>query len=567
MDQLPGRVREFAGYLDGLLARLDHEEGWSGVFWRRDPEGMRACLAGHEVPPWDVVLALLEDVAAVYGTAASTAERARAGVLYRAALDECDARPGAREALADRLDVMLREQRYAVERQAGLSRLLSAPPTGEAPDSLRLDLAWARDDHARAVARCAELRSRLAELDRRAARASGLDLGSPPGGQASAPGSDLGSQSGGRASAPGPDLGSQSGQASVLRPGFGSQSDGAPAPRPDLGSQSGGQASAPGPDLGSQPGQASVLRPGLGSQPGRAPAPRPDLGPQPRQAPAPRTGLAVSAASRIPSVLDAVDPEAPVSDPATSASSTPQSPAPTAAPAQPRRRRRGSARFAGMGEGGDEPVAVPQSAVAGSPRGARFAGGAERVAEVAPAESEEPDAEAGAAVAGAVGRLARLRADGRSGEAHVLLVEVAQWSAARFPLLADALHRAGLGADWTTLLWEAASLPAERLVGVAERLTGAGRDVDGRQLLRQGVARPAEQVGAAVLRLEDAGRRREARALLDACVRVRTPEEAARAVGPEPGRLVPLLLEAARAVSAERYWDLVHALRVAGHAA
>ncbi|WP_258055812.1 hypothetical protein [Streptomyces sp. Ru62] len=169
------------------------------------------------------------------------------------------------------------------------------------------------------------------------------------------------------------------------------------------------------------------------------------------------------------------------------------------------------------------------------------------------------------AVDGVVGRLARLRAEGRSGEAHVVLVEAARWPVGRLPLLADALHRAGLGADWATLLWEAAALPAERLVAAADALTAAGRDGDGRQLLRQGVARPAEHIGAAVLRLEDEGRRREARTLLDAHVRVRTAEEAARCVAADPGRLVPLLLEAALAVSDERHWDLVHALRVAGY--
>lgn len=211
------------------------------------------------------------------------------------------------------------------------------------------------------------------------------------------------------------------------------------------------------------------------------------------------------------------------------------------------------------------PPGVPEVSGRRTPRGARFAGGVQ-ADEPAAAPVEVVDAEAGAAVAGVVERLAQLRAEGRSGEAHVLLVEVVQWPAERFPALADALQRAGLGADWATLLWEGASLPAERLVAAADALAAAGREADGRELLRQGVARPAEQIGAAVLRLEGEGRRREAEALLDAWVRVRTAEEAARSVVPDPPRLVPLLLRAARAVSDERHWDLVHALRVAGHA-
>ncbi|KOV61166.1 hypothetical protein [Streptomyces sp. MMG1121] len=487
VDQLPSRVREFAGYLDGLLARLDPREGWSGVFWQRDPDGMRACLDGREVPPWDVVDALLQDLAAVYGSAAADAERERARALYRAALDAYDARPGARETLADRLDVMLREQRYAADRQAELARLLSADASGADSDAHRLDLAWARDDHARASARCAELRARLAELDRRVV---------------------AGEQAAGARGWP------TAGRGHV----------------------------AAGPGTG---GESGPVREPVPAEPGPARSAAPPTLDTPHTPPVPTAAVPAS------------PPTSPTPEP---------SPAPVtpATPAGARKRRRGSARFAGMAEDVGAPVAVPRAAVR-PPRGARFARGADEAVEAPPVRGEEADGGAGVAVAGAVERLARLRADGRTGEAHVLLVEVARWAPARFPLLADALRRAGLGADWATLLWEAASLPVERLVGVADALAAAGRDADGRQLLRQGVARPAEQVGVAVLRLADEGRRREAGALLDACVRVRTAEEAARAVGPEPRRLVPLLLAAARAVSEERYWDVVHALRVVGH--
>ncbi|MGW1271701.1 hypothetical protein ACWD5A_24185, partial [Streptomyces sp. NPDC002491] len=101
----------------------------------------------------------------------------------------------------------------------------------------------------------------------------------------------------------------------------------------------------------------------------------------------------------------------------------------------------------------------------------------------------------------------------------------------------------------------------------ADALVAVGRTADGEQILRQGVARPAEEIGQGVLGLLREGRRREARALLDAYVRVRTPEEAARSAAPDPQTLVPLLLEAARAASEQRRWDLVHALRVAGFTA
>ncbi|MER6376979.1 hypothetical protein ABT255_53905, partial [Streptomyces mirabilis] len=170
VEQLPGQVREFASYLSGLMKRLDQDGGWCAVFWQRDPDGMRACLDGWEVPPWDVVEALLQDLAAEQGpqTAAQEAQRARA--LHSASLTAHDGRPGGRDALGDRLDVMLREQRYAAERQTELNRQLHAATTREEADTVRLDLAWAHDDHERATARCVELRHRMENLDRRALR-------------------------------------------------------------------------------------------------------------------------------------------------------------------------------------------------------------------------------------------------------------------------------------------------------------------------------------------------------------------------------------------------------------
>ncbi|MGW6397851.1 hypothetical protein [Streptomyces sp. NPDC055134] len=450
LEQLPDRVREFAVYLRNLLARLDQDAGWCGIFWQRDPDGMRACLTGAEVPPWDVVEALLQDLGVGGGSyeaaadAGEGAEAVRARALHRASLTAFDARPGGRDLLGDRLDVMLREQRYAAELQVELAQLLHTAATREQAEAMRLDLAWARDDHERATARCAELRRRMADLDRQ-----------PP-----------------------------------------------PPPPP-------------------------------------SPLPVPQQRPQ---------------------------------------SAPPGPPGRSKPPKERKRRPRGGARFAGMLDEAEAPDAgAAESAVdptpraaqgplqnsAASPRGARFAGAAEGQ-EAAPPAPQRLDSEARDATAACVATLLRLRAEGRGGEAHGVLVEAAHWPAARFPLLAAELSRAGLGADWATLLWETASLPADLLVAAADALAAAGRTADAQQILRQGVARPATEIGASVLRLTGEGRHRETRALLDAYVRVRTPEEAARSVHDDPGRLVPLLVEAARGVSDERYWDVVHALRVAG---
>ncbi|MEU0137635.1 hypothetical protein ABZ172_26910, partial [Streptomyces sp. NPDC006296] len=179
----------------------------------------------------------------------------------------------------------------------------------------------------------------------------------------------------------------------------------------------------------------------------------------------------------------------------------------------------------------------------------------------------EPDPAARRAAEAAVALLVRLRADGRSGEAHGVLCEAAGWPAGHLPVLAAALHGAGLDADWATLLWEVASLPLLELVSVSGALTVAGRTGDGERLLRQGAARPADEVAEAVVALDRAGLEPEARALLGAFVRVRTPQEAAGIARGGPRHLAARLLAAAREVSTARERDLVHALRVAGIAA
>ncbi|MFD6284835.1 hypothetical protein [Streptomyces sp. NPDC060205] len=536
VEQLPDQVREFAHYLNGLLSRLDQGGGWCGVFWQRDPDGMRACLDGWEVPPWDVVEAILQDLGAEYGDRAAAQESERARVLHAASLAAYDARPGGRDALGDRLDVMLREQRYAAERLSELGRSLPAATTQEEGDSLRLDLAWARDDHERATARCAEIRSRIDALDRRVrdAHAGGGNDGRDPvrtPGQAAGPGV--------RRSAPDEDD----------WPGLWRDASADRAARQD-----------------------AAARPGLHEAPG---------------------------AHEAPEVPDAHD----VHD-ASEVSGAAEHPAPPEAPAPKQRSKRrlrggarGSARFAGMtdantdgnmaahtgagagtGSGADAGTAggegSPVPPVPGvsrpadhTPRGARFAGGVEASGGQRAPRREPLDDEARRTTVETVATLVRLRGEGRTGEAHAVLVEAAHWPAARFPLLAAELHRAGLDADWASLLWEAVSLPADRLVAAADALVAAGRTADGRQMLRQGVARPAPEIGEAVLGLVEEGRHREVRALLDAYVRVRTPEEAARSIDADPQFLAPLLLEAAREVSEQRYWDLIHALRVAGYTA
>ncbi|WP_406715685.1 hypothetical protein [Streptomyces althioticus] len=746
-EQLPDGVREFTDHLRGLLARLDRYAGWCLVFWQRDPEGMRACLEGREPPPWDVVESLLQDLAAAHGPSAAEAERSRARLLHAEATAAFDARPGARQTLSDRLDVMLREQRYAADRRADLTRRLAAAATHAEAEALGNDLAWAEDDHRRATARCAELTARMTALDERtqgpgplhtqvrwAARptaetpkapgSQGLhttptrqgDAPSPthrhagtgphPGpdgrgvtqspGPAPAPGAPQagparekhglspapdhwhatddgpapvtqgrgpartpgGPQAGlareesppapvpdqwngdsaptsapdGRGAAPAPGAP----QAGPVRRGHGPAPDrlagggphsardgrgpavareGAPAPVADQWNGGSVPTSAPdgrGAAQASGASQTGPFRQGHGPAPahrpvggsprpvgdgrGSAPAPgAPQAGPGRDEAahlhgrspapgsrrPVPETPAAtgrhpLTAAESHPSSHSHPPPPDPVPPELRAAQQHVPAPAPAeeARPAPARKRRRGGARFAGVEDGGAAPLVAPAAAVPELPvaataaRGARFAGAA------AETETEErpQEGQAGAEdlreVAHLVRALTRLRREGRSGDAHVLLNEAAYWPAVRFPLLAGEMERAGLAADWATLLWEAAAtLPAERLVAAADALGAGGRAEDGEQILRQGVVRPAAEIGHAALALADGTRHRELRALLDACVRMRTPQDAARTAAPDPGRLVPLLLTAARGVSEERHWDVLHALRVAGLAA
>ncbi|MBJ6635691.1 hypothetical protein [Streptomyces sp. I5] len=675
-EQLPDSVREFTDHLRGLLARLDRYAGWCLVFWQRDPEGMRACLEGREPPPWDVVESLLQDLAAVHGPAAAEAELPRARSLHAEATAAFDARPGARQTLGDHLDVMLREQRYAADRRADLTRRLADAANHEEAEALGNDLAWAEDDHRRATARCAELTARMTALDDRTratspahtqgrfatrrtpdaasseprgAQAAPADRGRPSsptppspaqghvptpadrghgpssaalargsapirggrglssagdGGGPASPGSGRGptpadwaegpsSAAPARGSAPirgGQGLSSAGDGGGPASPGSGrgptpadwaeGPSSAAPAggSAPIRGGQGlssagdGGGPASPGSGRGSTPAGPNHRLPAPGSphpHPASHAADRhttapPEAHPSPhaaRQAPAARPHGHPAPSGPVPPELRAAQQHVP-----------PPAPAEEARPAPSRKRRRGGARFAGVEDDGAAPLAEPAAAVPELPvtaaRGARFAGAAaETDAEERPQE-RRPDAEGLREVAHLVRTLTRLRREGRSGDAHVLLNEAAYWPAVRFPLLAGEMERAGLAADWATLLWEAAAtLPAERLVAASDALTAGGRAEDGEQILRQGVVRPAAEIGHAALALADGTRHRELRALLDACVRMRTPQDAARTAAPDPGRLVPLLLTAARGVSEERHWDVLHALRVAGLAA
>ncbi|MER7398264.1 hypothetical protein ABT381_22465, partial [Streptomyces sp. NPDC000151] len=82
--QLRDALGEFAYFLRTLTEALDATEGWYGVFLQRDPAGLRAFLEGREVPPWDVVQSLLDDLAGRRGAQAAGEAGACARQLHAA---------------------------------------------------------------------------------------------------------------------------------------------------------------------------------------------------------------------------------------------------------------------------------------------------------------------------------------------------------------------------------------------------------------------------------------------------------------------------------------------------
>ncbi|MFJ1925322.1 hypothetical protein [Streptomyces sp. NPDC088131] len=501
---------EFAHYLRYLTRLLDPARGWYGVFRERDPEGMRACLEGAEIPPWDVVDSLLVDLATVRGDVFAGRESARAAELHATSAAAHDRRPGGRQQLVERLELMLREQAHAAQ------RLRAAHGSGVAGELDAQASAWARDDHERASARCAELRRRLA-----AVADDAPETQPPP--PAPAPAAADRSAPAGPASGPA----APSAPARDHAPAYGPAVPSAPAPE-SVPASGPAAPSAPARDHAPAYGPAAPAAPARDSAPASRPAAAPAPASRPAAAPAP--------ASR-------------------------------PAPAAPVRRRPCGARFAGLdadeeSTGSVVPVLPVPPMAAAVPRGARF-GGARHGGRKGPAEAVV-DPEARKAARDTVAALLRLRTQGRSGEAHGVLCEAAGRPADRLPVLAAELQRAGLDADWATLLWEVSSLPPAALAAAAAALSEAGRSEDCGRLLRQGVARPAAEIADAVTALDRAGRGPQAQALLGAFVRVRTPQDAARVAEGDPRRLVPRLLAAARGVSEARERDVVHALRVAG---
>ncbi len=303
------------------------------------------------------------------------------------------------------------------------------------------------------------------------------------------------------------------------------------------------------------------VRPGEGHGVPGGPAPEsPPTGRRPAGADAPRR--------EAPSYGGAPDPDP---DPPEPRPAPRREPAPggTAKPVKSTPRSRRSARFAGVddalvGPGSVlPPRAAPPVAAAGTgeaPTGARFAGSAAHGAR----EAAAPDAEGMRRSGELLSLLGHVRAEGREGEAHLLLVDAAHWPPAHVCALGSRLAADGLAADWSTVLWEAAALPLPPLTALATALEAAGHRADAARILRQGVVRPLREVAAALADPAVTGVPGALDRLAVSCVTARSAEDVARIAASAPGTLTAPLLAAAARTSDLCHEALTHALRVAG---
>ncbi|WP_344290471.1 hypothetical protein [Streptomyces synnematoformans] len=207
---LPPEMAELARFLRHITEWLDEETGWYGVFRRGDPDGLRACLEGSVLPPWDVVGSLLHDLAEHGDRRAADVALPRARDLHRAAVAAHDARRPDRAALTAALRARLAEHRAAEDGAERLRARLAVEPNPWTVQQLEDELAWVCDDVSRASARCAELRGRIEALDRQAA---GREPVPPP------PAALRGARFAGAASAPPPVLPAVGGAYEGVPPG------------------------------------------------------------------------------------------------------------------------------------------------------------------------------------------------------------------------------------------------------------------------------------------------------------------------------------------------------------
>ncbi|WP_030155220.1 hypothetical protein [Streptomyces sp. NRRL S-244] len=174
-------IGQLSGYLRGLTQRLDLGTGWYGEFLRRDPQGLRDCLDGAAMPPWDVVESLLGDLEGIRGAELAAREREYAARLRAAAVGVWDRLPGGAEELRTLLAAAADQRSVSEAATRTLTARLGAAPDPAEAETLTRELAWIQDDTARAASRHEDLMSRLRALEAPAALPSSHpDHSAPP---------------------------------------------------------------------------------------------------------------------------------------------------------------------------------------------------------------------------------------------------------------------------------------------------------------------------------------------------------------------------------------------------
>ncbi|WTQ01256.1 hypothetical protein OG572_08595 [Streptomyces virginiae] len=157
-------ISQLSGYLRGLTQRLDPGAGWYGEFVRRDPEGLKACLDGAAMPPWDVVESLLRDLAGARGAEFAARETVYAAQLRAAAVAVWDRLPGGEGELRTLLAAAAAQRAASQTVLRSLTVRLGRATDRAETDALTRELSWAQDDVARAAARHEDLAARLRAL-------------------------------------------------------------------------------------------------------------------------------------------------------------------------------------------------------------------------------------------------------------------------------------------------------------------------------------------------------------------------------------------------------------------
>ncbi|MFJ8016937.1 hypothetical protein ACIQ5Y_31150, partial [Streptomyces sp. NPDC096339] len=214
-------IIQLADYLRGLTQRLDPGAGWYGEFLRRDPDGVRACLDGRAMAPWDVVESLLADLAVARGAEFAGRETAYAARLRAAAVTAWDRLPGGEAELRTLLAASAAQRADSEAALRHLTARLSATSDPAQAEALSRELAWTRDDATRATSRQADLTSRLAAVSPAGEAAQAPAAPAAPG--PAVPGGPAGT-----GSVPGPDR-PRPPEAGPARTG---SADGAPRPGP-----------------------------------------------------------------------------------------------------------------------------------------------------------------------------------------------------------------------------------------------------------------------------------------------------------------------------------------------